>query len=48
MQPVDQTTRQLAAIAPEQDERIAELEATVAQLKSDFDSLKKRLDDLLG
>jgi hypothetical protein len=48
MQPVDQTTRQFAAIAPEQDERIAELEATVAQLKSDFDSLKKRLDDLLG
>jgi uncharacterized protein YceH (UPF0502 family) len=31
---------------PEQDDRIAQLEATVAQLKADLENLKKRFDDL--
>jgi len=39
---------QSPAATPEQEERIAQLEATVTQLKSDLEDLKKRLDDLLG
>ena len=32
----------------DQDSRIAQLEATVAQLKSELETLKKRFDDLFG
>jgi uncharacterized protein YceH (UPF0502 family) len=34
--------------AGDQDSRIAHLEATIAQLKSDFENLKKRFDDLFA
>lgn len=35
-------------IPGDQDARIAQLEATVAQLKSDFEALKKRFDDFFA
>jgi hypothetical protein len=41
-------TSPVATTASEQEDRIAQLEATVTELKSDLDNLKKRLDDLLG
>jgi uncharacterized protein len=49
--PVESIPMQSAAqtaTAPEPDDRITQLEATVAQLRSDLEDLKKRLDNLLG
>jgi uncharacterized protein YceH (UPF0502 family) len=37
-----------AGEATDQDGRIAQLEATVAQLKSELEGLKKRFDDLFA
>lgn len=48
VQPAASTATQPVQTTPEQVERIAQLEVAVTQLKSDLETLKKRLDDLLG
>ena len=43
---VSQPAAHSVPTTPEQDDRIAQLESTVAQLKADVETLRKRFDDL--
>jgi len=45
---VGHSVMQSEAITSEQEDRIAQLEASVTQLKSDLENLKKRFDDLVS
>jgi len=45
---VSQPAAHSVPTTPEQDDRIAQLESTVAQLKADVETLRKRFDDLFA
>ena len=48
VQPAGNNATESSASTVERDERLSQLEATVTQLRSDLEDLKKRLDNLLG
>jgi uncharacterized protein YceH (UPF0502 family) len=40
------TTQQTSALSPDQNDRITQLESTVAELKGEIAALRQKIDDL--
>jgi uncharacterized protein YceH (UPF0502 family) len=40
--------RSAAAVDPAQEDRVAQLESTVAELKEEISALRQKIDDLFG
>jgi len=48
LQPAQHMLRSAAAVDPAQEDRVAQLESTVAELKEEISALRQKIDDLFG